>query len=30
MITVTIKNGQFDEYANIQSKAELIKFIEKK
>lgn len=27
MITVTIKNGQYEEYANIKSKKELIQFI---
>lgn len=27
MITVTIKSGQYDEYANISSKKELLEFI---
>lgn len=29
MITVRIKPGQYDEYANIKSKEELMKFIKK-
>lgn len=29
MITVTIKKGQFEEYANIKSKKELLEFIQK-
>lgn len=29
MITVTIKNGQYEEYANTKSKKELMDFINK-